>query len=118
MILLFMRERRLAEIAVAKKALEEIDEVLSFIDDDPDRPYIRPTRRQRGTLQEQVLNGSLDILEQSGPMKRRALLGKLVERGVRLGSKNPGKQLGKILALDSRFQTNGRGLWSLVGQEP
>ena len=117
-VLVDLRKERLEEIAAARKAIKEIDAVLSMIESEPDTPYNRPTRRQSETLQEQVLKGSYVILEESGPMKRKVLLGKLIESGVRLGSTNPGKQLGKILALDSRFQTNGRGVWSLVGPKP
>ena len=115
--LLERRAEKLEEIAEAERDIEHIDGVLRMFCGD--EPRIVRTRGRRGpTIQEQVLVESFRILEKEGPMKRNLLLERLVERGVQFGSKNPGKHVGKILANDTRFKTDGRGVWSLAGQDP
>ena len=114
--LLERRAEKFEEIAAAEKTIEQIDALLkTYFGDDP--RTVNARRRRGSTIQDHVLVESFRLLEQLGPMRRKTLVEKLVERGVQFGSKNPGKYVGRILANDHRFTTDGRGEWSLTGQE-
>ena len=81
----------------------------------------RPRRRRtprKGTLQDRVQVAAYEILKSGGWIKRSLLTKMIIESGVTINAQKPSKQVGKILKLDSRFQNDGRGYWSLVHEAP
>ena len=62
-------------------------------------------------------DSAYQILSQRGPMKRSLLTEMVIESGVEMNAQKPAKQVGKILAMDPRFQNSGGGIWSLESQE-
>ena len=86
-----------------------------------ERPTQRPRRRRtprKGTLQDRVQVAAYEILKSGGWIKRSVLTQKIIEGGVTINAQKPSKQVGKILKLDSRFQNDRRGYWSLVHEAP
>ena len=130
--LLELRQVIRDQIAKAEKELEAIDLLLSnWFDSEPDAPPSesdapqsepgapqgRRRWRLRPTLQDRVQDSAYQILSQRGPMKRSLLTEMVIESGVEMNAQKPAKQVGKILAMDPRFQNSGGGIWSLESQE-
>ena len=55
-----------------------------------------------------------EILAAEGPLHRRIIHQRLVERGVRIGGQDPVNNVGAHLSLDSRFTGTGNGFWALT----
>ena len=56
------------------------------------------------------------ILSAEHPLHRRTIHDRLLEKGVRIGGRDPVNNVGAHLSLDDRFMSLGMGLWDLVEQ--
>ena len=69
---------------------------------------------QRQRAASDLRDAMAEILADEGPLHRREVYDRLVERGVYVGGQDPVNNVGAHMSIDSRFVNVGRGLWDLA----
>lgn len=70
------------------------------------------TTPQKGTYREEITNAMHDILKISGPLHRKVILDRLIDRGIHVGGGI--HTVGSYLSVDDQFKNIGRGTWALT----
>ena len=68
--------------------------------------------RQR--TEKSMRDAMAEILAEEGPLGRREIHDRLVNRGVYVGGRDPVNNVGAHLSIDPRFENVGRGMWDLA----
>ena len=108
-------EERISELRCEISALEtEMDSIRSFkrLVDSMDDDEFAPTTN-RDTYRRELTMAIQAILSEDGPLHRMDILHRVQDRGVYVGGKKPIDNLATYLSIDPRFQSVGRGYWSL-----
>ena len=115
-------------IADLRSALRDIDEKKRFLDEQrsaismtlsyfegsgADSPQTDGSDGTTANLRDAIH----EILTEERPLHRRAIHDRLVERGVRIGGREPVNNVGAHMSLDERFESLGDGEWTLSGTD-
>ena len=63
-------------------------------------------------------NAIADILASEGPLHRREVYDRLVERGMHIGGRDPVSNVSAHMSSDQRFRNISRGMWELTEPRP
>ncbi len=73
-----------------------------------------PRERTKRSTDRHMRDVMADILAAQGPLHRRDVYDRLVERGVHIGGLDPVNNVGAHLSIDPRFTNVGGGMWDLA----
>lgn len=79
-------------------------------------PAARSSRQNGSSYANTITNAIHDVLLEERPLRREAILEKVLGKGIHVGGKTPIATLGSYLSTDERFRNVGRGTWTLANE--